>query len=281
MGFFEIMISCRSEISIGDNAFLLPLPGGGYSWNMEDLKEKIDLDKLPEHVAIIMDGNGRWAQKHGKRRVFGHQNGVKSVREVTEASAELGVSYLTLYAFSTENWMRPKLEVSALMRLLVETLGKELKTLNDNDIRLQAVGDIARLPKSTRAALEKGIESTRSNKRMILILALNYSGRWELVEAAKKLAGDVQKGSLNPEDIDDQLYTSHLETAEYPDPELLIRTSGEQRLSNFLLWQLAYAELYFTPVMWPDFRKNDLYRAILSFQQRERRFGRTGEQIKQ
>jgi undecaprenyl diphosphate synthase len=248
---------------------------------MEDFKDKIDLGRLPEHVAIIMDGNGRWAQQHGKKRIFGHQNGVKSVREVTEASAELGVSYLTLYAFSTENWKRPKWEVSALMRLLVETLGKEMKTLNDNDIRLQAIGDISKLPNSTRSALEKGINSTHKNKRMTLILALNYSGRWELVESVKKIASEVKAGGLSPDDIDDQLFASNLETALYPDPELLIRTSGEQRLSNFLLWQLAYAELYFTPVMWPDFRKNDLYRAIYSYQQRERRFGLTGEQIKQ
>jgi len=248
---------------------------------MEDLKEKIDLDRLPKHVAIIMDGNGRWAQQHGKKRVFGHQNGVKSVREVTEASAELGISYLTLYAFSTENWKRPKWEVNALMRLLVETLGKEMKTLNDNDIRLQAIGDISKLPKSTKAALEKSIENTRNNKRMTLILALNYSGRWELVESVKEIAAEVQKGELNASDIDDELFASKLETAAFPDPELLIRTSGEQRLSNFLLWQLAYAELYFTPVMWPEFRKNDLYRAIYSYQGRERRFGLTGEQIKQ
>lgn len=248
---------------------------------MEDLKEKIDLNRLPEHVAIIMDGNGRWAQQHGRKRVFGHQNGVKSVREVTEASAELGISFLTLYAFSTENWKRPKWEVSALMRLLVETLGKEMKTLNDNDIRLQAIGDISKLPKSTWVALEKSIENTRNNKRMTLILALNYSGRWELVESVKELAAEVQKGELDASDIDDELFASKLETAAFPDPELLIRTSGEQRLSNFLLWQLAYAELYFTPVMWPEFRKNDLYRAIYSYQNRERRFGLTGEQIKQ
>lgn len=248
---------------------------------MEDFKEKIDRNHLPKHLAIIMDGNGRWAQQQGKKRIFGHQNGVKSVREVTEASAELGISYLTLYAFSTENWNRPKWEVSALMRLLVETLGKEMRTLNENDIRLQAIGDISKLPKITRAALERGIENTRNNQRMTLILALNYSGRWEIVEAIKNLSTAIKNEELNLEDIDDEMVSRHLETANFPDPELLIRTSGEQRLSNFLLWQLAYAELYFTPVMWPDFRKNDLYRAIYSYQQRERRFGLTGEQIKQ
>ncbi len=247
--------------------------------NEMDWKSKIDQQKLPRHIAIIMDGNGRWAKQHGKPRVFGHRNGVKSVRETTEAAAELGVEYLTLYAFSTENWGRPKLEVDALMRLLVETLHKEVATLNKNDIRLSAIGDLQLLPASTRKALVEGIHSTRNNSRMTLLLALNYSSKWELSQAARKLAERVRLGLIDPEAINEEAMAAELTTASVPDPELLIRTSGETRLSNFLLWQLAYAELYFSSTFWPDFRKEDLYKAIVDFQQRERRFGKISEQL--
>ncbi|TXB61803.1 isoprenyl transferase [Phaeodactylibacter luteus] len=243
------------------------------------MKGQINAEKLPRHIAIIMDGNGRWAKKHGKPRVFGHKSGVTSVRETTEAAAELGIEYLTLYAFSTENWSRPKLEVSALMRLLVETLSREISTLSKNNIRLQAIGDLSRLPDATRRALEAGIEKTKGNKRMTLVLALNYSGRWEIAEAARQLAQQVQQGDLEPGDIDETRIGERLSTGSIPDPELLIRTSGEARISNFLLWQIAYAELHFTPVFWPEFRKENLYEAILDFQNRERRFGKTSEQL--
>ena len=226
-----------------------------------------------------MDGNGRWAKQRNRARVFGHKNGVKSVREVTEAAAEIGIKYLTLYAFSTENWKRPKLEVDALMRLLVETLSKEVKTLNKNDIRLQAIGDLDRLPPSTHKALLKGIEDTQSNQRMVLTLALNYSAKWELTQAMQTIGQQIEKGKLESGAIDETLISQHLSTKDLPDPELLIRTSGESRLSNFMLWQLAYAELYFTDVFWPDFRKPDLFKAILDYQNRERRFGMISEQI--
>jgi undecaprenyl diphosphate synthase len=246
---------------------------------MTSLKDKIDLNRLPSHVAIIMDGNGRWAKAHGKPRIFGHQNGVKSVREVTEAAAEIGISYLTLYAFSTENWDRPKLEVNALMHLLIETVRKELSTLNDNDIKLQAIGDLTKLPPKTYQALMEGIEKTSNNKRMTLILALNYSSRWELSQAFQNAAMDAQSGILDPSSIDESTVSNYLSTASVPDPELMIRTSGELRISNFLLWQLAYAELYFTEVFWPDFRKEHFYQALIDFQHRERRFGRISEQL--
>lgn len=244
-----------------------------------DLKSQINIEKLPQHIAIIMDGNGRWAKKHGKPRVFGHKNGVKAVRETTEAAAELGVEYLTLYAFSTENWNRPKLEVGALMRLLVETLHKEVDTLMKNNIRLKAIGDLKKLPGSTYKALMDGIERTKDNTRMTLVLALNYSAKWEILEATKKLVAKGLQGELALDDIDERSFAEQLSTQTIPDPELLIRTSGEHRLSNFLLWQIAYAELYFTPIFWPDFRKNNLYEAILDFQNRERRFGKISEQI--
>ena len=246
-----------------------------------DLKSQINIEKLPRHIAIIMDGNGRWAKQHGKARVFGHRNGVTAVRETTEAAAELGVEYLTLYAFSTENWKRPKIEVSALMRLLVETLNKEIDTLNKNDIRLQAIGDISKLPKSTYKALLEGIENTKDNKRMTLVLALNYSAKWEIIEASRRLAHQVKAGALNPDEIDEAAFAGALNTSGMPDPELLIRTSGETRLSNFLLWQIAYAELYFTPIFWPDFRKEHLFTAIIDYQHRERRFGKISEQVAQ
>lgn len=248
------------------------------AWWM-DLKSQIQLDKLPQHIAIIMDGNGRWAKQHGRPRVFGHQNGVKAVRETTEAAAELGVPFLTLYAFSTENWSRPKLEVNALMTLLVETVRNELKTLNRNGIRLKAIGDLKKLPSKTYQALLEGIEQTKTNERMTLTLALNYSARWEILEAAKKLAEKAKSGELSPESIDEQMFEQALETSALPDPELLIRTSGETRISNFLLWQIAYTELYFTQTFWPDFRKNDLYQAIIEYQHRERRFGKISEQL--
>ncbi len=244
-----------------------------------DLKSQINLEKLPRHIAIIMDGNGRWAKQHGKPRVFGHRNGVRAVRETTEAAAELGIPFLTLYAFSTENWNRPQKEVNALMWLLVETLHKEVETLMKNNIRLSAIGDIEKLPDSTRHALLEGIRTTQHNTRMTLILALNYSAKWEIVEAAKTLASQVQKGLLDPADINEQIFANALSTNDVPDPELLIRTSGENRISNFLLWQIAYTELYFTQEFWPDFRKNSLYEAIINFQHRERRFGKISEQI--
>jgi undecaprenyl diphosphate synthase len=246
---------------------------------MSSLLKDIDLNKLPAHIAIIMDGNGRWAKTHGKPRVFGHKNGVLSVREVTEASAELGISYLTLYAFSTENWSRPSFEVNALMALLVDTVKRELSTLNKNNIRLQAIGDLSKLPDMTRKTLLEGIEQTKNNTRMTLILALNYSSRWEIVEAVKKIATQVKDGLLSANDITSDIFSEYLTTKDIPDPELMIRTSGEHRISNYLLWQAAYAELYFTSVLWPDFRKEHFYQAILDFQGRERRFGKISEQL--
>lgn len=244
-----------------------------------DIKAQINLEKLPSHIAIIMDGNGRWAKQHGKPRVHGHKMGVKAVRETTEAAAELGVEYLTLYAFSTENWSRPKREVNALMHLLVETIRREIKTLNKNKIRLEAIGDISELPKKSQKALLWAIEDTRKNNRMTLVLALNYSAKWEIAEAAKELAKQVKQGNLDPGQIDEIRFANTLTTKGIPDPELLIRTSGEMRISNFLLWQIAYSELYFTPVFWPDFKKNELYKAIIDYQNRERRFGKISEQL--
>ncbi|MEI6311357.1 MAG: isoprenyl transferase [Bacteroidota bacterium] len=243
------------------------------------LKDKIDLDKLPNHIAIIMDGNGRWAKEKGKNRIFGHSNGVQSVREVSEACAELGVKCLTLYAFSTENWNRPKLEVTALMELLVQTIRKETKTLMKNDIRLKAIGNLASLPPRCYNELMESIEITKDNKRLDLVLALSYSGRDELLQACKKIAIEVQNGRLKPEEITEDLVQKNLYTHNIPDPELLIRTSGEHRVSNFLLWQIAYSEFYFTEKYWPEFRKEDLYESIINFQNRERRFGKTSEQL--
>ena len=243
------------------------------------LKDKINLKNLPKHIAIIMDGNGRWAKQHGEERIFGHHNGVTSVRETSEAAAELGVEYLTLYAFSTENWNRPKEEVDALMELLVHTIHHETKTLNENNIRLQAIGDIKSLPESCRNTLNEAIQNTSGNSRMTLILALSYSSKWELVNSVKEIGRKIKTGELDPETIDASTIEAFLCTAGIPDPELMIRTSGERRISNFLLWQLSYAEFHFTETLWPDFRKEDLYEAILSFQHRERRFGKTSEQI--
>lgn len=245
-----------------------------------DLKNQIDTDKLPRHIALIMDGNGRWAKQKGKPRVFGHRSGVKSVREVTEAAAELGVEYLTLYAFSTENWGRPKFEVNALMTLLVNTIRNEIKTLMENDVKLNAIGALKSLPKQCYKELMEAIEKTKNNKRMTLTLALNYSAKWEIIEAVKSIATDVKDGKIDVQDIENQHFDNALSTAGFPDPELMIRTSGETRISNFLLWQLAYAELYFTPVFWPDFHREQFYEAILNFQNRERRFGKTSEQVK-
>ncbi|MBS1612651.1 MAG: isoprenyl transferase [Bacteroidetes bacterium] len=243
------------------------------------LKQQIDLAKLPKHVAIIMDGNGRWAKQRGKNRVFGHTNGVKAVRESAEACAELGVEYLTVYAFSTENWNRPQLEVTALMTLLMKTITAELKTLTKNDIRLGAIGDIDSLPKGVAKQLKEAIAATAHCKRMQLNLALSYSGKSEILNVAKILATKVQAGELKAGDINEEVFERQLFTAGMPDPELLIRTSGEHRLSNFLLWQLAYAEFYFTDVLWPDFDREELYKAIIDYQNRERRFGKTSEQL--
>lgn len=242
-------------------------------------KDKLDLDKLPSHVAVIMDGNGRWAKLRGKPRTFGHRHGVTSVRDTAEGAAELGIKYLTLYAFSTENWSRPKLEVDALMRLLLQTIDKETKTLNKNNIRLNAIGNLDNLPDKIYQRLMKAIENTAHNDRMTLTLALSYSARWEIVEAVKKVLQEVMNGSLGPKQVSYEIFASKLTTTQMPDPELLIRTSGEYRISNFLLWQIAYSELYFTPVLWPDFRKEDLYKAIYDYQQRERRFGKLSEQL--
>lgn len=242
-------------------------------------KDQIDKNRLPQHVAVIMDGNGRWAQQQGQMRVFGHQSGVNAVRETAEAAAEIGVKYVTLYAFSTENWNRPKEEVDALMQLLVHTIHAETKTLHDNDIRLATIGDTQSLPEDCRRELEEAIAATADHKRMTLILALSYSARWEIVEATKKLADEVKAGTLDAAAIDADKFSQYLTTANYPDPELLIRTSGEHRVSNFLLWQIAYAEFYFTEMLWPDFDREEFYKAIVDYQGRERRFGKTSAQL--
>ena len=244
-----------------------------------DWKSKIDTERLPKHVAVIMDGNGRWAKQQGKPRVFGHHNGVKSVREISEAAAEIGIKYVTLYAFSTENWNRPKFEVDALMTLLVTTIRKEIKTLNKNNIRLQAIGDLENLPPKCYRELKEAIENTKNNSRMTLVLALNYSGRWEITNAVKKIGEAVKAGSLAIDDITDDTIQAHLNTNDMPDPELLIRTSGESRVSNFLLWQIAYTEFTFLDLFWPDFRREHFYEALVDFQNRERRFGKTSEQL--
>lgn len=241
---------------------------------MSTYKEKIDINRLPAHVAIIMDGNGRWAKEKGYDRIFGHQNGVTSVREVTEAAAELGIKYLTLYAFSTENWGRPKAEVDALMELLVDTIEKETPTLNKNKVRLLAIGDMSRLPDAALKKLERCIDQTSQNSGLSLVLALSYSARWELTNAIKRISEDVVAGIVKTDQINDLLVSEYLTTVGIPDPDLLIRTSGESRISNFLLWQIAYTELYFTQTHWPDFRKENFYEAICEFQHRERRFGK-------
>ena len=242
-------------------------------------KDKIKTDRLPKHIAIIMDGNGRWAKEKGKDRLFGHFSGVESVRNIVEGCAELGVKYLTLYAFSTENWDRPKDEVTGLMELLVQTIRQEVPTLNKNNIRLFVIGNTDLLPVSARKELNEACEETQKNTGMSLIMALSYSSRWEIIDAVKKIGIQVQKGNLNPGDITDEVFSKYLCTAAFPDPELMIRTSGEYRISNFLLYQLAYSELYFTETLWPDFRKENLYDALLDYQSRERRFGKISEQI--
>ncbi|MCS6991955.1 MAG: isoprenyl transferase [Chitinophagales bacterium] len=244
------------------------------------LVDLIDRTRLPQHIAIIMDGNGRWARRQGEERIFGHRNAIAAVRAAAEGCSELSIPYLTLYAFSTENWARPRQEVDALMELMVETIHRELKTLMAHNIRLRTIGDLKGLPAKCARELEEAVACSRLNTGLNLILAVNYSSKWELTEAMRKLAYQVQEGSLDPEEITDATISAALQTAGIPFPELMIRTSGEMRLSNFLLWQLAYAELYFTPVLWPDFSKEDLFEAILEFQKRERRFGMTSEQIK-
>jgi undecaprenyl diphosphate synthase len=242
-------------------------------------KEEINTSNLPRHIAVIMDGNGRWAKKQGKLRTFGHQSGVKAVRDTVEACAELGVEALTMYAFSTENWNRPKYEINALMTLLVSTIHKETQTLMKNDIKLAAIGDLNSLPSKCFKELQEAIKATSNNKRMTLVLALSYSSRWEITEAMKQIALKVESGQLDAKEVNEKTLESHLSTVGLPEPELLIRTSGEHRISNFLLWQCAYAEFYFTEVLWPDFSKEELYKAIISYQQRERRFGKISEQL--
>ena len=246
---------------------------------MESLKDQIDLQKLPRHIAIIMDGNGRWAKEKGQDRLYGHFHGVESVRDIVEGAAELGLEYLTLYAFSTENWDRPVYEVTGLMELLVETIRKETETLNKNNIKLHVIGDMNMLPEYAQKELHESLEITSANTGLNLIMALSYSSRWELVEAVRHIAADVKEGKIIPDSITQETLQQYLCTSNFPDPELMVRTSGEYRISNFLLYQLAYAELYFTSVRWPDFRKENLYEAILDFQKRERRFGKTSDQV--
>jgi len=246
---------------------------------MSQLLSQIDKGRLPKHIAIIMDGNGRWAKEQGQDRLFGHFHGVESVRNIVEGCAELGVGYLTLYAFSTENWDRPEYEVVGLMELLVTTIRNEVESLSKNNIRLHVIGDMSMLPEYARKELNEALEITAKNTGLNLVMALSYSGRWELLNAVKNIAHEVKTGKLSVEEIDQDTLQQYLCTSEFPDPELMIRTSGEYRISNFLLYQLAYAELYFTNVRWPDFRKENLYEAILDYQARERRFGKTGEQV--
>lgn len=246
----------------------------------EALNNKIDNNRIPQHIAIIMDGNGRWAKEKGKDRLYGHVNGVESVKFVTEACGDLGVKYLTLYTFSKENWSRPQDEVSGLMSLLVDTISTQVEELNKNNVKLSVIGDLENMPQETKAYLLNGIESLSGNTGLHLLLALNYSSRWEIENAIKKIAEDVKENKLLLSDIDQHTVENYLCTNGIPDPELMIRTGGERRISNFLLYQLAYAELYFTEKLWPDFTKEDLYEAIIDFQQRERRFGKTSDQIK-
>lgn len=246
-----------------------------------NIKQLVDQNKLPQHIAIIMDGNGRWAKQHGKQRAIGHIQGVKTVREIVEKAAEIGIKHLTLYAFSTENWNRPKTEVNALMKLLVSSLNKEVKNLNKNNIRLKAIGDIDSLGSSVQKYLAKAISETSQNDRMTLNIALSYSAQWEIVNAVKKIVSDVQNNIISPNQIDTSSFEKYLNTIEndIPHPDLLIRTGREYRISNFLLWQLAYSELYFTPVLWPDFKEEEFYKAIIDYQNRERRYGKISEQI--
>lgn len=242
-------------------------------------KEQIISDRMPRHIAIIMDGNGRWAKQHGLKRMFGHREGVRTVHEITTAAAEMGIDYLTLYAFSTENWNRPKEEVDALMALLVETIRQETPTLMQNNVRLTTIGDLSRLPEVTRVKFEECLQQTAANTGLTMVLALSYSSRWEITDAMTRIAHDVQDGKIKAADISEQVISDYLTTKAIPDPDLLIRTSGEYRISNFLLWQLAYTELYFTDCLWPDFTVEEFYKAIVDYQHRERRFGKTSEQV--
>ncbi len=244
-----------------------------------DYLSKIDLTRTPEHIAIIMDGNGRWAKKQGHMRLYGHNFGVESVRETLKAAKELKVKYLTLYAFSTENWNRPKEEVDGLMDLLVRSLANEVKELSDSGVRLLAIGDIEGLPTACQNELQESIDLTKDNSEITMVLALNYSSRWEIVNAVKRIANEAKNESLDVNSIDANLFSSYLTTSQIPDPELLIRTSGEYRISNFLLWQIAYSEFHFTDVLWPDFKREDLFKAVLDYQSRERRFGMVSEQL--
>ena len=246
---------------------------------MEKYKDQINKDKLPRHIAVIMDGNGRWAKERGKPRVFGHKKGADSVRRIVEASAEIGLGYLTLYTFSKQNWNRSENEVNSLMSLLLTTINTETKTLMKNNVRLLAIGDLENLPKNVHKKLMEAINTTAGNNGLTLILALSYGSRWEIVNAVKKISEKVSNKEIDTSEINDQLFSKHLTTAKFPDPELLVRTSGEFRISNFLLWQIAYSELFFSPKYWPDYQKEDFYEAIVDFQQRERRFGKTSEQL--
>jgi undecaprenyl diphosphate synthase len=242
-------------------------------------KEQIDYSRLPKHIAVIMDGNGRWAKGQGKVRVFGHEQGVLSVKDIVEGCVEVGIEYLTLYAFSTENWNRPKEEVDALMQILISTINRETETLNKNNVKLNAIGNIASLPQECIDDLKEAMEKTAHNEKCTLTLALSYSAKWEILEAAKKIASAVKDNDIALDDIDEDLFASKLTTVNIPDPELMIRTSGEHRISNYLLWQMAYTEFYFTDVLWPDFRRENLFEAIVDYQKRERRFGKISEQL--
>lgn len=244
-----------------------------------DYKSELNREQLPNHVAIIMDGNGRWAKEHCQPRIFGHKKGVVSVRSIVEGAGEIGLKYVTLYAFSTENWNRPKVEVAALMQLLVNTISKEVNDLHKNNVRLLTIGDLDSLPGSCNKELQSAVEKTKNNTGLSLVLALSYSSKWEITEAIKNIASDVKDNKLSIENIEETLIDNYMATKDIPNPELLIRTSGEHRISNFLLWQIAYSELYFTDKLWPDFRKENLFEAILDYQQRERRFGLTSEQL--
>jgi len=245
-----------------------------------ELEKQLNKDAIPKHIAIIMDGNGRWAKERGKPRIFGHRNALEAVQDTTETAARIGVKHVTLYAFSTENWKRPQREVNALMELLVKTINKEIKNLQKNKIKLSAIGDLKSLPSATQRELEKAIEATKHNTQLEVILALSYSSRWEITQGLKQLCEDVKKGEVDTDTINEEKVSSYLVTRGIPDPELMIRTSGEMRISNFLLWQLAYAELIFSPKLWPDFRGTDLIQAVIDYQKRERRFGMTSEQVK-
>lgn len=243
-------------------------------------KEQIQIDRIPRHVAIIMDGNGRWAKRQGMARMFGHRQGVETVHRITEVAAELGIAYLTLYAFSTENWNRPKEEVDALMSLLVDTIAKETPTLMKNNIQLLTIGDLGRLPENAQKKFRACMAETSGNTGLRLVIALSYSSRWEIIQALRNIAHDVQQGKILVEDINEEVISASMTTSQMPDPDLLIRTSGELRISNFLLWQLAYTELYFTDCLWPEFTEEEFYRAIIDYQHRERRFGKTSEQVR-